>query len=69
MTLATLRAHIWKGANDVVLYYKANGRKEIPKELRQPSIPEESSVPPTTEEASSNTAEVHNIAMATAVAS
>ncbi|KAI1178170.1 WD repeat-containing protein [Nemania sp. FL0916] len=32
MTLATLRAHVWKGGNDVVLYYKANGRKEILKE-------------------------------------
>ncbi|GAP92207.1 putative WD domain-containing protein [Rosellinia necatrix] len=31
MSLATLRAHVWKGGNDVVLYYKANGRKEIPK--------------------------------------
>lgn len=30
MSLATLRAHIWKGGNDVVLYYKGNGRKEIP---------------------------------------
>lgn len=30
MTLATLRAYIWKGGNDVVLYYKANGRKDIP---------------------------------------
>ncbi|KAJ2891924.1 hypothetical protein MKZ38_010550 [Zalerion maritima] len=30
MSLATLRAHIWKGGNDIVLYYKANGRKEIP---------------------------------------
>ncbi|KAJ0124725.1 hypothetical protein J7T55_006066 [Diaporthe amygdali] len=30
MTLATLRAYIWKGGNDVVLYYKANGKKEIP---------------------------------------
>lgn len=29
MTLATLRAYIWKNANDVVLQYKANGRKEI----------------------------------------
>ncbi|KAI0121437.1 WD40 repeat-like protein [Hypoxylon sp. NC0597] len=37
MSLATLRAHIWKGGNDVVLYYKANGRKEIPKELPQPT--------------------------------
>ncbi|KAI1381405.1 WD40 repeat-like protein [Hypoxylon crocopeplum] len=38
MSLATLRAHIWKGGNDVVLYYKANGRKEIPKELPQPQL-------------------------------
>jgi WD repeat-containing protein 48 len=29
MTLATLRAHVWKGGADVMLYYKANGRKEI----------------------------------------
>lgn len=35
MSLATLRAHVWKGGNDVVLYYKANGRKDIPKELPQ----------------------------------
>lgn len=31
-----MRAHIWKGGNDVVLHYKANGRKELPKELPQP---------------------------------
>jgi WD repeat-containing protein 48 len=37
MSLATLRAHIWKGGNDVVLHYKANGRKEIPKELPKPA--------------------------------
>lgn len=30
MTLATLRTHVWRGGNDIVLYYKANGRKEIP---------------------------------------
>ena len=30
MSLATLRAHVWKGGNDIILYYKANGRKEIP---------------------------------------
>lgn len=29
MTLATLRAHVWKGGADVMLYYKSNGRKEI----------------------------------------
>ncbi|KAM0815015.1 putative WD domain-containing protein [Seiridium cardinale] len=48
MSLATLRAHIWKGGNDVVLYYKANGRKEIPKELPKP---DELPVPPETEAA------------------
>ncbi|KAK4165112.1 hypothetical protein QBC43DRAFT_316793 [Cladorrhinum sp. PSN259] len=30
MTLATLRTHVWRGGNDIVLYYKANGRKDIP---------------------------------------
>ncbi|KAI9770607.1 MAG: hypothetical protein M1840_003199 [Geoglossum simile] len=29
MTLATLRAHVWKSGTDVLLYYKSNGRKEI----------------------------------------
>lgn len=49
MSLATLRAHIWKGGNDVVLYYKANGRKDIPKEL--PPKPSEEPVAPETEAA------------------
>jgi WD repeat-containing protein 48 len=40
MSLATLRAHVWKGGNDIVLYYKANGRKVIP--MPPPPIPEES---------------------------
>jgi len=40
MSLATLRAHIWKGGNDVVLHYKANGRKELPKELPQSTVPQ-----------------------------
>ncbi|KAK8130406.1 WD40 repeat-like protein [Apiospora kogelbergensis] len=39
MSLATLRAHIWKGGSDIVLYYKANGRKELPKELPVPAEP------------------------------
>ncbi|KAK3902083.1 hypothetical protein C8A05DRAFT_34210 [Staphylotrichum tortipilum] len=30
MSLATLRTQIWRGGNDVVLHYKANGKKEIP---------------------------------------
>ncbi|KAI9650883.1 hypothetical protein NHQ30_000918 [Ciborinia camelliae] len=29
MSLATLRAHIWKGGADVMLYYKSNGRRSI----------------------------------------
>ncbi len=41
MTLATLRAHIWKGGNDVMLYYKANGKKEIPFPPPPPPAPVE----------------------------
>jgi len=29
MTLASIRAHVWRGGGDVILYYKSNGRKEI----------------------------------------
>ncbi|KAH9898623.1 WD40 repeat-like protein [Xylariomycetidae sp. FL2044] len=40
MSLATLRAHVWKGGNDIVLHYKANGRKEIAEELSKPQSQE-----------------------------
>lgn len=33
MTLASVRAHIWRGGSDVLLYYKANGRKEIKQQV------------------------------------
>ncbi|KAI0451823.1 WD repeat-containing protein [Xylaria acuta] len=50
MSLATLRAHIWKGGNDVVLYYKANGRKEIPKVLpKREAVAEAEVVPVSTQ--------------------
>ena len=29
MTLATIRSHIWRGGGDIVLYYRANGKKQI----------------------------------------
>jgi len=29
MTLASMRAHIWKGGADMVLQYRANGRKKM----------------------------------------
>jgi len=29
MTLATLRAHVWKGGADVMLYYRSNGKARI----------------------------------------
>lgn len=29
MTLASIRAHIWRGGGDVLLHYKANGKKQI----------------------------------------
>lgn len=39
MTLATLRTHMWRGGNDIILHYKANGRKEIP--MPPPEVVEE----------------------------
>ncbi len=36
MTLATLRAHVWKGGADVMLYYKSNGKRLIPHEKLVP---------------------------------
>lgn len=29
MTLATIRARMWRGGGDIYLQYKANGRKQI----------------------------------------
>ena len=29
MTLATIRAHVWRGGGDVLLLYKSNGTKAI----------------------------------------
>lgn len=29
MSLATIRSSIWRGGGDVLLFYKANGRKQI----------------------------------------
>lgn len=45
MTLATLRAHVWKGGADVLLYYKSNGRKTIRYEKSTPAIPEAEPAP------------------------
>ncbi|KAF6820367.1 UBP9-binding protein [Colletotrichum musicola] len=45
MTLATLRTHIWKGSSDVQLFYKANGRKEIPNPPPQPAVSEPEPAP------------------------
>ena len=41
MTLATIRAQVWRSSGDVMLYYKANGRKQIlhaPQPSQQVSI-------------------------------
>ena len=36
MTLATLRAYLWKTGGDVILYYKSNAKKaSIEKLIRQ----------------------------------
>ncbi|KAL6852190.1 hypothetical protein J3F83DRAFT_561492 [Trichoderma novae-zelandiae] len=48
MNLATLRTHVWKGGSDILLYYKANGRKEIlPLPSANSALPTETSVPMT----------------------
>lgn len=51
MTLATLRAYIWKGGNDVVLHYKANGKKEIPQPTTEAPEPSEGETAPTNDSA------------------
>ncbi|KAL5606886.1 hypothetical protein BROUX41_003263 [Berkeleyomyces rouxiae] len=43
MSLATLRAHVWKSGSDVMLYYKSNGRRNIPPPPPPPMIPPEES--------------------------
>ncbi|KAI8715705.1 hypothetical protein NCS52_01078800 [Fusarium sp. LHS14.1] len=57
-TLATLRTHLWKGGNDIVLYYKANGKKEIrpfpPPPEPKPAEPEEPQESSATEETDNN---------------
>ncbi|PLB42072.1 WD repeat protein [Aspergillus candidus] len=30
MTLATMRTHIWRSSSDMILHYRANGKREIP---------------------------------------
>jgi WD repeat-containing protein 48 len=45
MSLATLRAHVWKGGADVMLYYKSNGRKPIRYEKTTPDESTEGSTP------------------------
>ncbi|KAF4976551.1 hypothetical protein FZEAL_6785 [Fusarium zealandicum] len=56
-TLATLRAHIWKGGNDIILHYKTNGKKELrpfpPPPEPKPAEPEETPDTADTEEANS----------------
>jgi len=47
MSLATLRAHVWKGGADVMLYYKSNGRKPIAYEKKLETVTEGSTVPAT----------------------
>ena len=39
MTLASMRAHVWRGGGDVLLHYKANGRKEIKELPRHAGLP------------------------------
>lgn len=46
MTLASIRSQIWRGGGDILLYYKANGKKEIGgAPQQQPPQSQTSSVP------------------------
>ena len=47
MTLATIRSHLWRGGSDIILYYKANGKKKI-LHAPTPQPPAEPSNIPTT---------------------
>lgn len=53
MTLATLRAHVWKGGADVMLYYKSNGKKPIRFEKAVDSPPAAAAAESTSPEATS----------------
>ncbi|KAF5010199.1 hypothetical protein FDECE_3640 [Fusarium decemcellulare] len=57
-TLSTLRTHLWKGGNDIVLYYKTNGKKELrpfpPPPEPKPAEPEETQETSATEDASND---------------
>lgn len=55
MTLATIRAHVWRGGGDVLLYYKANGRKPIRHVPRAADI----AVPGQTQESEATTGAAH----------
>ncbi|KAF3035722.1 hypothetical protein E8E11_001236 [Didymella keratinophila] len=39
MTLASMRAHVWRGGGDVILHYKANGKKELKPFPQHPGLP------------------------------
>ncbi|RCI12620.1 hypothetical protein L249_0317 [Ophiocordyceps polyrhachis-furcata BCC 54312] len=42
MSLTTIRAHVWKGGNDIIMYYKSTGRKPVG-QPRPTSLPAEKS--------------------------
>lgn len=52
MTLATLRAYVWKNGGDVILYYRSNGRKASVEKLMNKAngvdLPKPNGMPATT---------------------
>lgn len=38
MSLATLRAHVWKSGADVMLYYRSNGKVRIKGERKEGEV-------------------------------
>ena len=61
-TLATMRSHLWRGGGDIVLYYRANGKKQI---LHAPAA---TAVPVSPKPESNNEAGGHATAAANATA-
>lgn len=57
MTLATLRAHVWRTGGDVVLYYKGNGKKP---HLEEAWLKEKARLAEEAEKSAAITAEGHH---------
>jgi WD repeat-containing protein 48 len=46
MTLSTIRTHVWRGGGDVVLQYRGNGKRPLPRRPAAPLVSSESAATP-----------------------